>query len=397
MVRSLIVLLSAVGLLAGPAMPVAAQQQGPAAVDVAAPVLRTVREWDQYTGRFEAVKRVEVRARVSGYIQEVHFRDGQFVERGDLLFTIDPRPFEAALARADASVARAESQLRLAELELERGITLLERQTASQAEVDTRTAERDAAAADLLIAQAELRSAQLDLGFTRVRAEVAGRVSDSRIDIGNLIFGGAGATLLTTIVSLDPIFFVFDVSEAAYLKYARLHKSGDRAGSRTTGNPVYVRIGDETEWERRGFMDFVDNEIGQNTGTIRGRAMFDNPGNFIPPGLFGQARIVGSSEYDAVLIPDEAVLADQANRLVMIVNGDNVVEARVVELGPIIDGLRVVRDGLTGEEQVIVAGVQRVRAGVEDAPNVVEVAVVPEGLDPTPDEEIGAAAATGAE
>lgn len=396
MVRSLIVLLSA-GLLAGSFGPAVAQQQGPAAVDVAAPILRTVREWDQYTGRFEAVDRVEVRARVSGYIEEVHFRDGQFVEEGDLLYTIDPRPFEAALARADANVARAESQLRLAELELERGQTLLERQTTSQAEVDTRTAERDAAAADLLVAQAELRTAQLDLGFARVRAEVAGRVSDTRVDVGNLISGGASASLLTTIVSLDPIYFIFDVSEAAFLKYARLHKSGERPGSRTTGNPVYVRISGETRWERRGFMDFVDNEIGQNTGTIRGRAVFDNPGNFLQPGLFGQARIVGSGEYDAVLIPDEAILSDQANKLVMVVNGDNVVEARGVELGPIIDGLRVVRDGLTGDEQVIVAGLQRVRAGVEVAPNVIEVAFSPDNLDATPAEEIGAAAATGAE
>lgn len=361
-----------------------AQQGGPPAVDVAKPVVKTIQEWDQYTGRFEAENRIDVRARVSGYITEVHFEDGVSVEKGDLLYTIDPRPFEAALASASASVARAEAQLRLADLELQRGQTLLQRDTISQADVDTRTAQRDSAAADLLLAQAQLSSAQLDLDFTRVRAEVNGRVSDSRVDVGNLIAGGAQATLLTTIVSLDPIFFVFDVSEAAFLKYARLHRSGDRPGSRTTPNPVYVRIQGEEYWDRRGLMNFVDNEFGTNTGTIRGRAIFENDDLFLQPGLFGQVSIIGSGEYEAVLIPDEAILSDQANKIVMTVDAENKVVPQIVETGPIVEGLRVVRGGLTGDERIIVSGLQRVREGAEVTPSEVSVEAVPSGRDPSP-------------
>lgn len=364
--------------------PVRAQAPKPA-VDVASPLVQTVREWDQYTGRFEAVDQIELRARVSGYLNSVNFEDGQLVEKGDLLFVIDPRPLEAALAAAKASLTSARAQLKLADTDLKRGEELLRRRVTAVAEVDRRRSQRDVAAAEVLVAQANLRTAELNLGFTNIRAPITGRMSDSRVDVGNLISGGSeGATLLTTIVSQDPIHFVFDVSEQAYLKYARLNASGQRPGSRDTANPVYIRLTDETGWPRRGFMNFVDNVLGQDTGTARGRAILDNTDRFLQPGMFGEIRLLGSGDYTAVLVPDSAVLFDQATRIVMVVGADNKVAIRIVETGPIIDGLRVVRKGLTGDDKIIVKGVQRVRAGMEVTPNVVKITPKPDGLDPSP-------------
>lgn len=355
------------------------------AVDIATPVVQTVREWDQYTGRFEAVEQIELRARVSGYLNSVHFEDGQLVNKGDLLFVIDPRPLEAALAAAKASLTSAQAQLKLADTDLKRGEELLKRRVTAVAEVDRRRSQRDVAAADVLVARANLRTAELNLGFTNIRAPIAGRVSDRRVNVGNLISGGSeGATLLTTIVSQDPIHFVFDVSEQAYLKYARLNASGKRPGSRDTPNPVYIRLTDETGWPRRGFMNFVDNVLGQETGTARGRAILDNTDRFLQPGMFGEIRLLGSGDYQAVLIPDSAILFDQATRIVMLVGADSKVAIRIVETGPVIDGLRVVRKGLAGDDKVIVKGLQRVRAGMEVTPNMVKITPKPDGLDPSP-------------
>ena len=364
---------------------VSASAQAPnPAVDVAKPLVQTVREWDQYTGRFEAVERIEIRARVSGYLNSVHFEDGQLVNKGDLLFVIDPRPLEASLAAAKASLVSSRAQLKLAENDFKRGEELLRRKVTAVAEVDRRRSQRDVAAANVLVAGANLRTAELNLGFTNIRAPIDGRMSDRRIDVGNLISGGTeGATLLTTIVSQDPIHFVFDVSEQAYLKYARLIASGKRPGSRDTPNPVYVRLTDETGWPRRGFMNFVDNVLGQETGTVRGRGVLENTDRFLQPGMFGEVRLLGSGDYQAVLIPDSAILFDQATRIVMVVDGDNKVGVRLVETGPIIDGLRVVRKGLTGDERVIVNGVQRVRIGMEVTPTVVQITSKTDGLDPS--------------
>ena len=360
-----------------------AQGQKPA-VDVAVPIVQTVREWDRYTGRFEAVERIELRARVSGYLDSIHFEDGQMVNKGDLLFVIDPRPFEAARAAARASLESARAQLKLAESDLKRGEELLKRRVTPVAEVDRRRAQRDVAAANVLVAQANLRAAELDLSFTRVYAPVDGRVSDRQVDIGNLISGGsAGATLLTTLVSQDPIHFVFDVSEQAYLKYARQSASGQRPGSRDTPNPVYIRLTDEEGWPRRGFMNFVDNVLGRETGTVRGRAVVENTDRFLQPGMFGDIRLLGSGDYEAMLVPDTAILFDQATRIVMVVGDDNKVSVRPVEIGPMIDGLRVVRKGLAATDRLVVKGVQRVRAGVEVTPTTVKIVPEPEGLDPT--------------
>ena len=363
--------------------PVHAQAPKPA-VDVAAPVVQTVREWDQYTGRFEAVEQIELRARVSGYLNSVHFKDGQLVEKGDLLFVIDPRPLEASLAAVKAGLTSAQAELKLAQTDLKRGEELLRRRVTAVAEVDKRRSQRDVAAAAVLVARANLRPAELNLGFTNIRAPIDGRMSDRRVDVGNLISGGTeGATLLTTIVSQDPIHFVFDVSEQAYLKYARLSASGDRRASRETANPVYIRLTDEIGWPHRGFMNFVDNVLGQETGTVRGRAVLENTDRFLQSGMFGEIRLLGSSDYRAVLVPDSAILFDQATRIVMVVGADNKVAIRIVEAGPIIDGLRVVRKGLTGDDKVIVKGLQRVRVGMEVMPNVVKITPKPDGLDPS--------------
>lgn len=384
--RMPISLLGLLGIAAVAAMfgPAAAQAPKPA-VDVATPAVQTVREWDQYTGRFEAVDRIELRARVSGYLNSVHFEDGQLVKKGDLLFVIDPRPLEASLSAAKAGLTSARAQLKLADTDLKRGEELLRRRVTAVAEVDRRRSQRDVAAANVLVAQANVRTAELNLAFTNIRAPIDGRMSDRRVDIGNLISGGSeGATLLTTIVSQDPIHFVFDVSEQSYLKYARLSASGSRPASRETANPVYIRLTDETGWPRRGFMNFVDNVLGQETGTVRGRAVLENTDRFLQSGMFGEIRLLGSGDYTAVLVPDSAVLFDQATRIVMVVGADNKVAIRIVETGPIIDGLRVVRKGLTGDDRIIVKGLQRVRAGMEVTPNVVKIEPKPDGLDPSP-------------
>jgi len=321
---------------------------------------------------------------VSGYLDSVHFEDGQLVNKGDLLFVIDRRPLEASLAAAKAALVSSEAQLKLAENDFKRGEELLRRNVTAVAEVDRRRSQRDVAAANVLVARANVRTAELNLGFTNIRAPIDGRMSDRRIDVGNLISGGSeGATLLTTIVSQDPIHFVFDVSEQAYLKYARLIASGKRPGSRDTPNPVYVRLTDETGWPRRGFMNFVDNVLGQETGTVRGRAVLENTDRFLQPGMFGEVRLLGSGDYQAALIPDSAILFDQATRIVMVVGSDNKVAVRPVETGPIIDGLRVVRKGLAGEDRVIVNGLQRVRIGMEVTPAVVQITSSPDGLDPS--------------
>jgi len=376
-----------------PSSALAQQGRPPTAVDVATPLSRQVREWDQYTGRFEPVERVEVRARVSGYIKSVNFKDGALVQKGDLLYVIDPRPFEAELAAAKARLAIAQARLKLAEAQLGRSRTLRRRNVSSQAQVDERTAQRDVDAAEVLVAEAAVETAELNLSFTRVTAAVTGRASDTRVDVGNLITGGAtGATLLTDVVSLDPIYFVFDVSERAFLKYVRLDKSGARPGSRETPNPVYIQLADENDWPHRGAMNFVDNELGQETGTVRGRALVPNDTGTLTPGLFGTVRLLGSGAYDAVLIPDAAILADQAKKIVMLVNGEDKVEVRTIETGPIIDGLRVVRKGLSTDDRIIVAGVTKVRAGAAVAPNSVEIKAKSDGFNPVlPDNFVAAA------
>ncbi len=339
-------------------------QQPPPPVDVANPLIKEVIEWDEFTGRFEATERVELRARVSGYLDKVHFRDGQIVKKGDLLFNIDARPFQAELARARAELQSTEAALDLAEKELSRAEQLLRSRTVSQDRVDDRLADKLAAEAAVAAARAVVRAAELDVAFTTIRAPIAGRISDRKVDVGNLVSGGdARSDPLASIVALDPIFFVFDVSEADYLKYSRLDISGKRPSSRGSPNPVYVRVLDETEWTRPGKMNFVDNSFNPGSGTIRGRAVFDNPELILVPGLFGRLRLVASGAYDATLLPDAAILSDQSNKVVFVVDAEGTVAPRQVELGPIIDGLRVIRSGVGADDRVIVSGVQRAQPG----------------------------------
>lgn len=332
-------------------------QAEPPPVSVAAPLSRQVTEWDDFVGRFEAVQTVDVRARVGGYIQAVHFRDGQMVRRGQLLFTLDPRPAQAALAAARAAVSQAEAQLNLARTSFARAESLLESQAVSQAEFDTAQAAVAQAEAALASAQAAVRARQLDLEFTRVTAPASGRVSDRRVDVGNLVAGGSSAAdVLTTIVSGGPIHFTFEGSEALLLKYRRDANSG---GS----TPVRIRLQDEPDYRWSGTLDFTDNAIDTASGTIRLRAVVNNADGFLTPGMFGHARVAGSGAYQALLVPDAAIVTDGVRRVVYVVGADGVVAAKPVQLGPLADGLRVISSGLAPDDRVIINGLQRARPG----------------------------------
>jgi len=336
-------------------------------VSVAAPVAKRVTQWDEFSGRFEAVASVEVRARVSGFIEELHFKDGQLVNVGDPLFTIDKRPYEIAVDSAKADVARNKAQVGLAELQVQRGASLITSKTITEQENDQRKA-------NLEVAEAAQRSAELNLDWTDVRAPIAGRISDRKVDAGNLIQGGQqGATLLAAIVTLDPIRFVFDVSETDYLRYTRLFLSGELASSREK-NPVRIRLADETDWTRTGKVDFVDNTFAPRSGTIRTRAVVDNKSQLLTPGIFGRVQLFGG-EYDALLIPDSAIISDQSRKIVFTVGEDNVVKAKPVTLGPIVEGLRVVRDGLAATDQVVLDGLANpmVRPGAKVVPQKGEI------------------------
>jgi membrane fusion protein, multidrug efflux system len=340
----------------------AASPQLPA-VTVARPLQQNITEWDEYTGRFVAVQTVEVRARVSGFIDSIHFRDGQIVKQGDLLFIIDPRPYRLAVDQAKAEVERAQAKLELANLDVERATPLVRNQTLTGREFDTRQSTQKDAQAAVASSQAALKQAELNLEWTEVRAPIAGRVSDRRVDIGNLITGGTtGTTLLTAIVSIDPIHFVFDGSEADFLRYLRLAAAGGRQSSRDAANPVAVRLADETEYKHPGKMDFVDNVINARTGTIRGRAIFENKDGVLTPGFFGRLRLYGGTR-DALLVPDSAIVSDQANRIVFVVADDGTVATKRIELGPIVDGLRVIRSGLAAADRVVIEGLARARPG----------------------------------
>lgn len=339
-------------------------QQGPLPVTVASPIVKKIVEWDEYTGRFEATNRVEIRARVSGFLESVHFKDGDLVAKGDLLFVIDPRPFEAQLDVAKASLEAAKTRVDLAEREFKRAESLLKRNNISRETFDQRRAELETARTTVLSTQAQVRIARLNLEFTQVKAPISGRISDARVDVGNLVEGGsAQSTMLTTVVSLDPILFTFSASEAEFLKYSRLHVTGRRESSREAANPVFVRLMDETDFKREGRMSFVDNELSPNSGTIRAQAVFDNPDNFLVPGVFGRLRLIGSDEYEAVLIPDSAVVSDQSKKLVMTVDDEGNVKGVPVDLGPLHNGLRIVRGGVGPEDRIVVRGIQRARPG----------------------------------
>jgi RND family efflux transporter MFP subunit len=341
----------------------------PPKVTVSQPITREVVEWDEFTGRLEAVESVDIRARVSGYLQSVHFTDGAVVKKGGLLFVIDPRPYQAELNRSKAALEQAIAQYERAQKDLARVRQLVKWRAVSQEEVDTRAAEQRQAEEAVKAARAAVEAEQLNVEFTQVKAPISGRISREFVTVGNLINGGsADSTLLTRIVSLDPIYCYFDVDERSYLKYSRLWQNGTHAASRTAKITVDLGLADETGFPHHGHLDFIDNRLDPNTGTMTGRAIFPNADQTLIPGLFARLRLPGSQQYEALLLPDEAIGTDQTQRFAFVVNDQHTVEYRKVELGPMIDGLRVIRSGLKPEEWVIVNGVQRVRSGSQVDP-----------------------------
>lgn len=354
------------------AAPALAQGGPPPAmpVSVSEPLAKRVIQWDEYSGRFEPVAIVEIRARVSGFIDKLNFKDGQWVNAGDKLFTVDKRPYEIAVESASADVARNKAQVELAELQVQRGAALIGSRTITEQENDTRKSGLAVAKAQLKAAEASLHNAQLNLEWTEVTAPLTGRISDRKVDPGNLIQGGQqGATLLATIVSTDPIHFVFDVSESDHLRYQRLNLQGERGQGGNANIPVRIKLADETGWKRTGKVDFVDNILSPRSGTIRTRAIVENKDRLLTPGVFGRIQLYGG-EYDALLIPDSAVVSDQARKIVFVVGKDDKVEGRQITLGPIVDGLRVVRDGLKPDDRVVLDGLANpmVRPGAKIAP-----------------------------
>jgi RND family efflux transporter MFP subunit len=331
----------------------------PPVVAVATPLMRSIDQWDDYIGRFEASKTVEVRPRISGQVMAVHFTDGAIVHQGDLLFTIDQRPFAAALAQAQASVASAKSDLSLARANLARSLKLVDVDAVSQSDIDQLRAKQQAAEAELAGAEAQVQARALDLSFTQVRAPISGRISDRRVDAGNQVAGGVGstATLLTTINALDPIYFNFDASESLYLKTKRAQAQGDAA------SPVEVRLQDEGDYRWKGKLDFTDNGLDPRSGTIRVRAVVDNPKLFLTPGMFGNARLASGGAAQAMLVPDAAIQTDQARKLVMVVGKDGTAQSKTVQLGPVVGGLRVIRSGLSAQDRVIVSDPELAQPG----------------------------------
>ena len=341
-------------------------------VVAAKPTVKTITEWDEYTGRFAAVESVGVRARVSGYLTAIHFKDGQLVKQGDLLFTIDRRPFELAAASAAAETKAAESALDFARQELSRAETLRKSDTVPERLFDERASTVRQAEARLASAQASLDRAKLDLEFTELRAPVSGRIDTHTVSVGNLISGGdTNATLLTTIVSLDPIRVTFDVDQDTYLKYVRGMQDGTRPSLWDGANAVRIALQGDQGFPRKGNLDFVSNQVDRGSATVRMRAVVDNKDLSLVPGLFAKIQLAGSAAQKAVMIPDEAVSTDQGSRVVFVVK-DRKAQLRNIAIGSLADGLRIVRSGVGPDDLVVTSGNQNIRAGedvavVEDA------------------------------
>jgi RND family efflux transporter MFP subunit len=348
---------------------VTAQAQAPGGppppVTVAKPVVKEVVEYDDFTGRFEATDSVEIRARVSGYLDSVAFQDGAIVKKGDPLVVIDRRPYKAALDQAQASVVSAQARLNFAQADLERAQSLQRTGNIAEQLVDQRRQAFITARAEMDNAEAALRNAQLNYDFTDIRAPIAGRIGRKLVTEGNLV--NANETLLTTIISLDPIYFYFDVDERSFLAYSRAQAQAKAAG-RTITDGARVGLTDEREQKRPARIDFIDNRVDQASGTIRLRAVVENKDLFLVPGLFGTIAVTGSPPHRGVLIPDEAIAADQDRRIVWTVADDGSVSSKVVRPGPKIDGYRLIRSGLTGDETFVINGLQRVRPGAKVTP-----------------------------
>ncbi|HEY4922160.1 MAG TPA: efflux RND transporter periplasmic adaptor subunit [Xanthobacteraceae bacterium] len=335
-------------------------------VTVAPPVHKTLVDQDEYVGRFVAVNAVDIRARVTGYLAQVHFTDGQMVKQSDLLFTIDRRPFQTSLDQAKATLAQARANLAFAEADLARGSQLVQNKTITEQVFDQRTQARSVAEAAVAAQEAAVRQATLDLDFTELRAPVDGRIGDRRVSPGNLVSGNN--VLLGTIVSLDPIRFEFTFDEASYIRYQRLAQGGKDMGSRDGSALVSLRLIDEPDFVHQGHMDFVDNVIDRLSGTIRGRAVFDNPNHIFTPGMFGRIRVPGSAPYTALLVPDAAIGTEQARKFVLVVDADNTVRQKYVTLGELKGDLRVIKSGIAADDRVIVNGLMRAHVGQKVRP-----------------------------
>ena len=334
-------------------------------VTVAKPVQRTVVDQDEYVGRFAAVDSVEIRSRLSGYLAQVHFTDGQMVKQGDPLFTIDRRPFEIALEQMRANLAQARANLAFARADLARGQSLLQNKTITEQTYDQRTQAKNVAEASVAAQEAMVHSAELDLDqYSELRAPIDGKIGDRRVSVGNLVTGGTGGntTLLATIVSVDPIRFEFTFDEASYLRYQRF---ASKEGGGVGGVQVSLKLLDEKDFQHTGKIDFVDNVINQASGTIRGRAVFQNPNGIFTPGMFGRVRVPGSPPYMALLIPDDAIGSEQARKYVLVVDDTGVVRLKYVTPGQLDDGLRVIKNGLVAGDRVIVNGLMHVRPGIK--------------------------------
>ncbi len=339
-------------------------------IDVADPEVKSLIEWSYFTGRLEAVESVEVRARVSGYLQSVNFEEGQLVNKGDLLFEIDPRPFQAEVNLAKARVAQAEAAKTLTDANKKRAENLIQTNSISQEQLDIRHSEALQADADLIAAQAELEAAELDLEFTKIKAPISGIAGRYGLTEGNLVQGGsAQATLLTTIVPQDPIYVTFDVDENSYLEGMRKILSGELPGRAQNGNiPVEIQLSDETEFSRRGMINFKDNRLNPGTATMHVRGLLENPDGFLTPGMFARVRTPASREEERLLVPDLAVQTDQELKFVWVVSPDNTAERRTVEVGPLQQNLRIIRSGLEPGERVAVSGIQFLQPGMPVAP-----------------------------
>ena len=342
----------------------------PPAVTVAKPQKQTVTDYDEYVGRFIAVDSVEIRSRVSGYLDKVHFKDGQIVKQGDLLFTIDRRPFETALAQARATLAQAKANLAFAESDLARASQLVRDRTITEQTFEQRTQAKRVAEASVAAQEAAVRQTELDIQFTELRAAVTGRIGDRRVSEGNLVTGGTGGntTLLATIVSIDPIRFEFTFDEASFLRYERLGNVGKDINSRGTGMEISVRLIDESDFKHPGTMDFIDNVIERSSGTIRGRAMLVNANGALTPGMFGRVRVPGSPPYEAMLLPDAAIGSEQVRKYVLTVDNENVARMKYVTLGQLVGELRVIKEGIGPDDRVIVNGLMRARPGAKVTP-----------------------------
>jgi len=340
-------------------------------VSVANPLARDVIDWDDYVGQFEAIQDVTITPRVSGTIMEVRFTNGQDVVAGQPLFIIDPRPYRAAYQQAVAARGRAEAVLINSKSELARADRLIGSGAISKEDYDTRNSAALTDDADVTARTAAEAAARLDLEFTTVRAPVAGRVSDRKVSIGDVVT--AGSTVLTRVVTLDPIWFTFEGAESFYLKYVRQDRTGERRSSRYQPNPVEIQLADETTYHHRGRMVFVDNAIDPRSGTIRAHAELANPDKFLTPGMFGRARLLGSGSYHAMLIPDESIVTDQARKLAYVVGDDNKIAARIVETGPLVSGLRVVRTGLNPKDRVVLDGLTQLQPGTPVEAKLVEL------------------------